>query len=1666
MKVFIKESLYVLDYKNDIVDLIFASDDKRTPGYAYNINIEESNTGYSNLSFTMPTRIFAMPNSIEEAHNEEELIPNPKLDLLTPLVKLRYHRQVVYTGDETVVVQEPVGYGDTTDYIEKEYNPNDVIEDYKMDYIVQPLSKKRSGYEVSITFNAIDYPRFNLSKKKFGLTINDETITRDDWSIYASEPMSIPGTVQYVQWTDTKSEEYGQDIPTEWNPSAATDYPLTISQIESLLSEEKLWTYGITATVYWWPITSTARYDGVLYNKGDYLTLQIYPKFETGTADTSLIETNLDFYGYEWLYLDKGASYLTPNNPCNYLNWALETTNWSIKSTADRFKGIFYTDTFVVDGAKTGDYVLIKTINVDNKYIGVIDKEENLPNDYNTNDFGKWCNIGPYVHSWDGYKWYVNYNDRDKITTAIKMFNGTNWVDVTKEYWTDSIDKKTGVLYDVDQVETEVAKPDQAAGDLFETTELRTALSLSDSNCYNAITEISKSFQLYPVFDCEARTVALKLFSGKNYGLTYMLGRSLENTLIKEDGDKVITKLYSFGGQDLNGQEDINLGDAERAFKEPADNPDERENWDPNFPEYIQKRSPYGTNYIYNFKWMYDNGWMSKEQILGIYNLNNQIQDLNKKFLPAYTTDYLKTNDEYVNAGVIYSTNQDEFLACLNAMMNTYYRTPGDTTEKFMAFPEKPADCYEENGRCYLDVYHCYKCGATLGHTFTGDKCTTVGCDGIPEERTIHINTWLEESRTAGTTSEQWNPSSKGFYQQVYEQLDDTLRSHIKIGKKFIEKPIDTQTNEKKFEINGVDVYDKSGKLYNWNDYVSKWVEFYGYSLDNEIEVNELQHKVEMLDESFKVYQAELQTLEDTVQDTYGDYIIEGKFKDEEIVYPAILLAKTLEASEQYAVPEITYSLSVVDSSGLIEYRAPQLDVYNELVRCLHSLGQIVPKPGDYISIYDEPMGLYGVPGLITTIKRVIDNPQTNSITVDTSYTDNEELVGNIITATNTVLGNKDIYARTAVLKADGTIESAALSKSLEEASNGTNLAFVGAKGSVLLDSSGLLVTNPSNQDRKMKYSGSGIFGSVDNGSTYEPMITPEGINANYVSAGSIDTQKVQIMSGMYGAVVLDNYGLSVKDNISKDYKLPTTTKTIEGVNFLDWGNSNLKAFVGVNGENEGQIYLKGQMQIDGGSTIAGWNVLPNKLSSGSGSSYVALSSDGSYAFWAGNATASQAPVYIKADGSARFTNVEISGSSTVSGTNIDAKSITASQLADGTITTGKLQDRAITGVKIGQNVIAAEHIVANSITAGQIAAGAITAEKIAAGAVSASKVAADVITTSNFSAQSINADKITAGTITAAAINLGSGKFKVTTAGAVTSTSGTIGGFTLGGVSFSGATAKGTMKIQRGDSACVDFPANGGRLMIGSSASNGVALTTASSLVISDSYSHTDTGDSNASIGIRAINGNIRIASNSGVRINGSGGNLLTVSDRVYMCNLNLNGTTFTSTNGAQMWCNQNCAFKPASGYSAVVQDTGGSNHKIKTNGGDLSSRNIKTNFEILTPYNEQLLEEFDKVNTYHYDYLYKESSFAKEDDYGFVIDELEEQPLLSKIFLHKEENLQIKNGDTLVSLEEPDDSLPNITVKRWDSESYIRGLFILTKALHNKVKELEEQLKKEKTN
>lgn len=1901
MNFLVKEVLYLLDYNDQIQEVLYLSTDRRTPGYAYEINIKDYNTGYSDLSFRMPCDII---------NEDGEKIKNPKLQFLLPLSKVRYNRTIMYLGEETVVIPEPDG----TTKVFPEENGNRMLEDYTMDYVIQPLDKARQGIGVNLLYTAIDYPRFSLSKKKVGLTFDQSTITSQELSLYKNAPLSTPGSVQYIPWT-----ENGEVIT--WDPNAqAKTYPLDDDAIKKLINETRF-SYGILATVFYWPITSSGRFQGVWYEEGGFITLSLYNTYEGSDWEGS---DYLNSIVPQWGSLEPVEHYLSPNNACNYLRYILKDTNWSVAGDQKLFiKNTKEQPWFNPGATPTGDF------------------EE-----------------GNY---------YITYQElgNDKYTISIYRYEENGWVDKTNTTFeqivnTDINDKEFGTLYDIDIEQVKISRSGEASLGNIEYTDARYNLSVNNANCYNAITSEAKLFNLYPVFNCLENKVSLKLNAGKDYGLTYHFRNSIRDTQAKADGEKVITKLYVTGGTDAQGEKNITIGEANRItsgiapvnfvpglesysastiktnmtnmeksiydhmngmgistglnmnnkkFKlEFPDNlfeldksrttvnlvsfssgkhisriynptgsdycyyiylndgaesykdekkqlykfdganitlrrnleeyyyanlgtinsintsalatttyikycpelpeavvkednsyigsiidimdgyldyqltnielnqefvlcgpnrvytiptfetrnygvgnyyyvedkntyyycaleitdsesiyskinriivngyvfikigipetllymnvngthehvikdltPLKLKDWmvnnyslrvkydgldlvamstfNPNGEEYIVGRSPYGTSYIYNFKYLYDNGWMDEEDILDIYAINREINDLNLEFYDRYTQDLINIKAAYndaVNNYDLYSSKAD---AQLESLMSQYWVNPNKASDgQFSAFPGMPADVNNAHfdssqNKYYMDITYEEPQGDGTTKTL---EVKRVYFDIFGSPSCLDNYPYCTVNKITAN-----NPETEGQYHVVAHALG---WNNYYAGKLTINSEIGGYT----------EAQDPSKTADSYNKFVQQMKEYYYRAMKAEEQMIETQQALENLMLEYKNWEEEIAKREKYLQENYGDYIIEGSYSNTEQPYANLLMEDGLEASEQYATPDITYSVGVIDSSGLMEFRYPHQMMCNDVVKRLHNVGQIIPHAGDYVTIQDEPMGMYGVPGLITQIGRRIDDPYQNTITIDTSYSDADELVGNIITATNTVLNNKDIYGRASIINNKGELSSTTVSNALSTGTNSINI--VSSNGKVAVDDNGLTCVSPLDKNKAMRYNGIGILGSNNGGATWRELMTQDGINANYINAGTINAGKVAITDGGHDVTVLNGDGLVIKTTPNQPYVLGSLKKDTVGI---DKAFNNVTVFIGRDANGNGIGYFNGYINATKGGNIAGWTIASNALHTSNNSLYLGTSgitaaingtNRSNLVFKAGSKFGVSSDGTLYASGASLAGDIVASSLTLASGGSLSG--INYNQLGgkpdltvyiskDGTV--GSEPKEGATGFKVKSD---GALVASNAIIYGQITA---SSGKIGGWNIDSVQLQKQI---GEYTFE-IRSDRGTSDPALLVYKNQGSGtgyKWYVRpdgfmyasnaeVSGTVYSSTGTIGGFTLSGTSFSGKTTNGTMTIQRGDSACVDFPANGGRLMLGSTANNGVALTTAKTLVISDSYSHTDTGDTNASIGIRAIHGNVRIASNDGVRIHGSGGNLLTVSDRVYMCNLNLNGTTFTSTNSAQMWCNQNCAFKPASGFSAVVQDQNKSNHKIKTAGGDLSSRNIKTNFEVLTPYNEQLLEEFDKVNTYHFDYLYKESSYEKEDDYGFVIDELEEQPLLSKIFLHREENLQIKDGDRLVNLEEPDDSLPSITVKRWDSESYIRGLFILTKALHNKVKELEEQLKKEKTN
>lgn len=689
----------------------------------------------------------------------------------------------------------------------------------------------------------------------------------------------------------------------------------------------------------------------------------------------------------------------------------------------------------------------------------------------------------------------------------------------------------------------------------------------------------------------------------------------------------------------------------------------EGDEWDPNADEYLVGRSPYGTSYIYNFKYLYDNEWITREQILDIYSKSYEINAINIDFFNKYDKMLEAARQAYWDAINNLETYESKGDAQLEALMSQYWKNPTKATEdRFSAFPYMPkGDIIEDATK------HMYKTNID----YEGELVKTVYFNVF---NTDSCNYLYPNSNTFPANAS--NPETEGQYHVVAKALgwEAFKEGQLPLNQTFT-KPSD--------------VVDASDTVSNYNKIINNMKLYYWKAKHAGETMEEALTEVEALEELFNQWQESLSNIEKYLQENYGQYIIEGSYNNNEQPYANLLLDDGLKASELYAIPDVVYGVNVVDASGLIEYRSPQILIANDLVKKLHSLGQIVPNVGDYVAIFDDEMGLKDVAGLITTITRRIDDPFQNALTIDTSFTDADELVGQIITATNTILNNKDIYGRANIINSKGELQSDTVTNALSTGKN--SLSITSTNGKVVVDDNGLTATNPEDDQKLMRYNGTGILGSSNGGITWRNLMTQDGINANYIDAGTINTTKVSISDGQYATVFLDGNGLVVKQNGGQNY----TVGTINPSTLESEGFNNVKVYIGKDANMNGIGYFDGYINANSGGNIAGWKLSTNKLIAPNNTTY--LSSNGDYAFYT-----EQDGKYagIKHDGTIVGNNVNITGGSLTIGDNFKVTNngnLTASNAnVNGTITTNNI---TATGGKIGGWKIEDTTLSSNNIT-------------------------------------------------------------------------------------------------------------------------------------------------------------------------------------------------------------------------------------------------------------------------------------------------------------------------------------------------------------------------------
>lgn len=1757
-KIFIRERINVVDYENNNKGLLYTSSGVDVEGGIVNVQLESDVAGWHQLSFDIPAFLI----------KDGKQIQNPLLKYLFPLTKLQYTR-VVKEGDEE---KELILY-----------------------FIVQPQDGTRDDSGIVLySFTCIDYPRHNLSKAKNGITIGEDTIDNKRSMTPNNEIMDVPGKVIYVkatpqsktfnnykemgQWLDAKpgafatvgtgtgakyyrltgadparmdsnnttyvnwlelgpNQSYTIDADGNVTPDAVwspewEEYPLPPDPNTYDFGALEVNDIDPTIVQFYWDILWTdpnktiGRYDGLLYQEGSRLLYEIF--------ETLDYEIPVDFLGT--YYRVENLDAIGTNFAEGTTAYVLETgTVWRYNASMNKFENTLKNkrEAFKVKTVLKGD----------------------------------WSKLDPL-------KAYLAPNKAENYLDYI--LEGTGWK--VGEVDKIMVDKGTVALSD-DGIQPEKV-------------ELTTYLYFDNSNAYNAISELCNAFKCYARFDHVNKTVSLKSVPGEDNNLVFQYRDNLANSRITQDGEKAVSKLWVYGGEDLNGPvyiqdcnrmnpdhylaDYISLDDLkERATPKENDyakitfeyswselatgtistvetledlpttgkkgdmvfvkNQNSHWAWVPEgktwydtfqegvpaeasekikfeqrydyqngewvdkgqFYHWYEPMSPFADNYILDFRYFLDRNLMTEAQVDDIkYNYVLPISRLNKKRWPLYT-EYQNLNQQLLTWNAtydeckiardaidksirtnyaIYEKNSDGQIVLKETNISAYPpgANIGTTGWVEAAIVYSESDAPEVN--TYADIKNQYPNPRIGDYVRVKDEVKVyVQTATYQFEDTICAYLGWTEAQIKNTKSDAekrlkdllFSPNgdvearvrNEGLFQKFRDEelFGDEERAALK---EWYNPP--ANINEVPKGPTGDP--DETSTMHPYYDAQSRFVTEQLNMNDALDRITTIEEQLTYLLKKIELLEGTITSLEHSLREKYGDYLVEGVFTDDTMVWIYNLWYAGLEALELYHRPLVTYELGVVDVSGLPEYRTMTKDIYHDIVYRLNSPELVLPAPGDYCYVTDNKLGIVRERANITSTIRNLSNPSQHQITIATVDTNTEDLIGKVVTAANTIYSKEQIYNRSAIVKADGTIAQDSLSSSLDD--NSGKMTIMSNNGTVLLGENGILTTDRDNALLRMQYTGKGIFSSTDGGTTWENIVNAGKISIKSLSAGSIDSNNISVSNiGHDASIIIDGKGIS-----AINYTGATSSPTLDATKVDDHTSFFLDA-------QTGNAYFRGHL-VAGSGDIAGWQIGKTALTKGN----TGMSSSGDYAFWAGNATASSAPFWVKHDGSAHFTNALIDGSSSIDGSGIQdgsvgsdqlsssavtsdklandavtsgkiaASAITAAKIADGTITAAELAEKTITGTKIGDGVIATGHIAANAITAGKIAAGAITADKIAAGAVTAAKVSSDIITTTNFSAQNINADNIKAGTITAAAINLGSGKFKVTTGGSLTATSGTIGGWTIDGTN--GIKAGNTGLFSNGNWA---FYPSGGAINVGN---NAVRLKGPAGVAIYDSYTgYGQTTTIASGVTVAADQGRMDV-----LQLNSSYGlNIRSYLSSSTHGNAAAGAIQINAANNVTVYSHNKNVYIQAPSGTVYASSSANGNSPVKTDAGSTSSRSVKEN---IIPFKLQdyekalsILKQID-MTTYNYKY----NLYNKPEQYGFIIDDIEKIEGYDKFFDFQSDSAAIVDKSLIFGWEDTDEDYTDyekIEVKKYNSDVLDKYMLTCIKALHNKIQVLEEEIK-----
>lgn len=282
----------------------------------------------------------------------------------------------------------------------------------------------------------------------------------------------------------------------------------------------------------------------------------------------------------------------------------------------------------------------------------------------------------------------------------------------------------------------------------------------------------------------------------------------------------------------------------------------------------------------------------------------------------------------------------------------------------------------------------------------------------------------------------------------------------------------------------------------------------------------------------------------------YSRFIQEGTWIDEEYIDDEKYFADAQSVLYNSCYPQVAYNINVLELSQLPGYELFKFEL------------------GDKTWAIDDEFFGEGVREevIITELNENLDDPSKNQIKVQNFKNQFQDLFQKITATVQQTQYNSGSYE-----KGDALLEASAAKRN-EFVTNAINDAasFLapGKTHDVVWDESGITITETGAPCNQVRIVGGAILLSAEDPRTKEQTwmtgLTNQGISANLITAGRLNTGEIQIMSGDDATFKWDAYGLSAYDATWYD-DFATGVQTISGVNTKKFVRFDKNGIYGIN---------------------------------------------------------------------------------------------------------------------------------------------------------------------------------------------------------------------------------------------------------------------------------------------------------------------------------------------------------------------------------------------------------------------------------------------------------------------------------------------------------------------